>query len=72
MSIRLSIPYDILSDVNLNFQTSLQLPTFTIQNKTYIKRLTLIIEKSVIKKIFYPINTPKKHINEVIKWLKKN
>tara|TARA_Y100001970_G_scaffold249807_1_gene320804 strand:+ start:2448 stop:3002 length:555 start_codon:yes stop_codon:yes gene_type:complete len=72
MSIRLSIPYDILSDINLNFQKSLNLPTFTIENKTYIKRLTLIIEKTFIKKIFYPINMPEKHINEVIKWLKIN
>ena len=41
-------------------------------NKVYLKRTTLIIEKSVIKKAFYPIFPPNKHINEVIKWLKIN
>ncbi len=28
--------------------------------------------ETFIKKIFYPINMPEKHINEVIKWLKIN
>ena len=38
----------------------------------YIKRLTMIIERSIIKKVFYPIASPKKHIIEVLEWLKIN
>ena len=72
MSVRLFIPYDVLSDFNLELQNLFKLPIFSIDKKIYLKRLTLIIEKSVIKKVFYPIFFPDKHINEVIQWLKKN
>ncbi len=69
---RLNIPYDILSDINLEFKKTLSLPTFSIDNKNYLKRLTLIIEKSVIKKVFYPVNNPNKHVIDVLEWLKLN
>lgn len=69
---RLKIPYDVVSDLFLEFKNSLNLPTFTIGNKLYLKRLTVIIEKSIIKKVFYPIFPPDKHILEVLKWLKSN
>ena len=72
MTTRLSIPFDILSDANLILKNLLNLPTFSIKEKFFIKRLTLIIEKNVIKKVFYPIFPPDKHINDVIKWLKTN
>ena len=69
---RLLIPYDFVSDENLEFTNKLKLPTFTIDKKIYIKRVTMIIEKSIIKKFFYPIFPPDLHIHEVIKWLKSN
>jgi len=72
VSQRLCLPYDIVSDIDLEFANKLNLPTFKIDNKIYIKRITLIIEKTSIKKVFYPVNSPKTHINEVLKWLKKN
>ena len=72
MTNRLLIPYDVLSDSNLDFVNLLQLPTFKVRDKVYIKRLTLIVEKSVIKHYFYPIFPPDLHFQEVIKWLKSN
>ena len=72
MVTRLGVTYDVVSDVNLEFAKKINLPTFAIDDKVYLKRTTLIIEKSVIKKVFYPIFPPNKHINEVIKWLKIN
>ena len=72
MVTRLKVTFDVVSDINLEFVKKLNLPTFTIDDKVFLKRLTLIIEKSVIKKFFYPIFTPNKHINKVIEWLKKN
>ena len=35
MTLRLQIPYDVLSDINLAFSSSLDLPTFTINNKSF-------------------------------------
>jgi len=72
MSIRLHIPYDVVSDQQLIFASALNLPIFSIDKKKFLKRVTLIIEKSVIKKVFYPIFPPNIHINEVLSWLNRN
>ena len=72
MTSRLKVPYDILSDENLMLKNELSLPSFLIKDKVYLKRLTLIIEKTIIKKVFYPIYSPDKHIIEILEWLKKN
>ena len=72
MTSRLRVPYDILSDKNLMLKNELSLPSFLIKDKVYLKRLTLIIEKTIIKKVFFPIYSPSKHIIEILEWLKKN
>ena len=72
MSKRLKIPYDVVSDANLNFVNLMKLPTFNVNQRVFIKRLTLIIENSIIKKVFYPIFPPDLHINNVINWLENN
>ena len=72
MTQRLNIPYDVLSDQQLKFCSALTLPNFSIEDKKFIKRLTLIIEKSVIKHVFYPIFSPENHIKEVLNWLEQN
>ena len=69
---RLGIQYDILSDSDLICTRKLSLPTFSVDNKTFIKRLTLIVEKNVVKKVFYPIVSINKHIDNILKWLKEN
>ena len=52
MTTRLLIPYDVVSDEYLTFVHQLKLPTFKIKDKIYVKRLTLIVEKSFIKNFF--------------------
>ena len=72
MTDRLVIPYDVLSDSENILLNSLKMPNFEIEKKIYFKRLTLIVEKNIVKKVFYPIFPPNKHINEVLQWLKEN
>ena len=72
MTTRLHIPYDVVSDQYLLLASRINLPTFTIEDKTFLKRVTLIIEKKIIKKVFYPIFSPNTHINDVLEWLQKN
>ena len=72
MTTRLLVPYDVVSDENLNFIDQLKLPTFNIGSKVYMKRMTMIVEKSIIKHIFYPVFPPDIHVKDVIQWLKKN
>ena len=72
MTSRLKVPYDVLSDEKLELCTELNIPTFLVDSKVFLKRITLIVEKNIIKKVFYPINDISKHIEEVLKWLKQN
>ena len=72
MTSRLGIPFDVLSDEKLELKNLLNLPIFLINNQVYLKRLTLIIEKNIIKKFFYPIHPIDKHVEEVLKWLQEN
>jgi len=72
MTKRLRVPYDILSDQELLFSKALKLPIFSIADNTFIKRLTLIVEQSIIKHVFYPIFPPEKNVKEVLDWLNKN
>ena len=72
MTSRLKIPYDVLSDDKLELNTKLNTPTFSVDSKIFFKRITLIVEKKIIKKVFYPINNINKHIEDVLKWLKEN
>ena len=72
MTSRLQIPYDVLSDKKLKLCNELNIPTFTVNSKIFFKRITLIVEKKIIKKVFYPINNINKHIEEVLEWLKEN
>ena len=72
MTSRLNIPYDVLSDEKLELKNLLNLPIFLIKNKVYLKRLTIIIENNIIKKVFYPIYPVDKHIRELLKWLEEN
>ena len=72
MTSRLGVPYDVLSDEKLELKNALNLPIFSINNKDYLKRLTLIIENNIIKKVFYPIYPIDKHIEDILKWLKEN
>ena len=72
MTLRLAIQFDILSDFKQELTNSLFLPTFEVEKKVYLKRLTIIIEKNIIKKVFYPVNSVNKHIDEIIRWLRKH
>ena len=49
---------------------ALNLPTFSVEGMTLIKRLTLIVRDKRIEKVFYPVFPPDTHAEEVIGWLK--
>jgi peroxiredoxin len=49
---------------------ALCLPTFEAEGRTLYKRLTMVIEKDVIRHVFYPIFPPDRHADEVVDWLR--
>jgi peroxiredoxin len=68
---RLHLPYALLSDNKLLLSRALRLPTFDFAGVTLIKRLTLIIDKGVISKVFYPVFPPDQSANQTLDWLRE-
>lgn len=66
---RLELPFELLADPEFAAAKALRLPTFTLEGKTYYKRLTLLIEDGVIRKAFYPVFPPNLNAGEVTAWL---
>ena len=43
-----------------------------IENHVYLRRITLIVEKNMIKKAFFPVLSVHNHVNELLQWLRIN
>ena len=67
---RLHLPFQLLSDSDLQLKTTLSLPTFQVAGMELFKRLTLITENNKIKKVFYPVFPPDRNAEEVLAWLR--
>lgn len=68
---RLHLPFELLSDGKLAFARALGLPTFEVEGKALIGRLTMIVEDGRIEKIFYPVFPPDRNAQEVLAWLSR-
>lgn len=66
---RLQLPFEMLSDANRELTDELDLPTFTIGDDTYLKRLTLVVTSGRIEHVFYPVFPPDEHAAEVLRWV---
>lgn len=69
---RLHLPFELLSDDQFALKTALNLPTFRVGDLQLYKRLTLIVDSQVIKKVFYPVFPPNQHAAQVIDWLSRH
>ncbi|OIQ96915.1 putative peroxiredoxin bcp [mine drainage metagenome] len=67
---RLHLPFDLLSDSTFQLKLELNLPVFEVEALMLYKRLTLIAEHNVIRKVFYPVFPPNQNASQVIDWLK--
>lgn len=66
---RLSLPYELLSDCDLELANALRLPLIEISDAKFIKRITLVCFDSVIEKYFYPVFPPNENADNVVQWL---
>lgn len=66
---RLHLPFPLLSDSDLQFASALRLPTFVVNGKTLVKRLTLIVFNGQIEHVFYPVFPPDRNADDVMQWL---
>ena len=67
---RLALPFELLSDSQLEFSRALALPTFEVAGTTLLKRLTIISASGVIEHVFYPVFPPDAHAGVVMQWLR--
>lgn len=67
---RLHLPYQLLSDENLELIEKAKLPTFNYEGKTLHKRLALAIEDGTIMKVWYPVFPPDRNAGDVLEWLR--
>jgi len=68
---RLHLPYDLLSDENLEFQKALKLPTFEWEGGKVLRRSMIVLQKGRVIKWFYPVFPPDKGVEDLIAWLKE-
>jgi peroxiredoxin len=54
----------------LELTGGLDLPTFTIEAMTLIKRMVLVIDDGVITQVFYPVFPPDQSAEAVVAWLR--
>ncbi len=69
MADRLHLTYPVLSDHGLALTRALALPTFDAGGETFLTRLTVILERGRIARVFYPIPFPDRHPDDVLAWL---
>ena len=72
MVARLRLPFEVLSDADFKFTDALHLPTFEFDGVRLLRRLTLVLSKGKIDKVFYPVFPPDKHAKEVVLWLSQH
>ena len=69
---RLHLPFELLSDSGYRLKQLLRLPTFTVAGMELYKRLTLVVENGIIRKVFYPVFPSDQNADNVIDWLRQN
>lgn len=67
---RLHLPFEVLSDHELELTNALRLPTFRFGGETMTKRCTLLIANDKIEECFYPVFPPDSDAEKVLDWLK--
>jgi|SRR5215213_5298162 len=66
---RNNIPFVLLSDRDYQLTDVLRLPTFQAGGRIFLKRLAMIVERGVVKKVFYPVEVPADNAALILKWL---
>ncbi len=63
---RLGLPFPLLSDAGRAFASAIDLPSFTVEGKVLLKRITLIVDEGAISHVFYPVFPPDGSARQVI------
>jgi peroxiredoxin len=64
------LPYPLMNDSEFRLAEELALPTFAANGVRYYCRLTFIVHRGWITKVFYPVFPPQDNAGDVIAWLR--
>ncbi|WP_306152234.1 peroxiredoxin [Roseovarius sp. MMSF_3281] len=67
---RLHLPFALLSDANLDLAHVLDLPSFEVEGRRLLRRLTLLVQNGHITHLRYPVFPPDSDAEAVAQWLK--
>jgi peroxiredoxin len=67
---RLHLTFPLLADPEHRFGRPLALPTFEAAGMTLYKRLTIVVKRRRIIKVFYPVFPPQDNAEEVLAWIR--
>jgi len=65
------LPFALLSDPELRLAEALRLPTFEAGGMRLYKRITLIVERAAVARVFYPVFPPDRNAADVLAWLRE-
>jgi peroxiredoxin len=63
------MPFPVIADPERKLAAALDLPTFEIVGLTLYKRLTLVADRGLIEKVFYPVFPPDENAAAVLAYL---
>ena len=66
---RLHLPFGLLSDANLELTHALDVPTMTVEGRILLKRLTLVLFNTRIKRVFFPVFPPHRNAADVLEFM---
>lgn len=59
---RLNLPFDLLSDEKEELRQALDIPSFEVEGKRYLRRMTLLLDGGQITRVDYPIEKPEEAV----------
>jgi peroxiredoxin len=66
---RLQLPFELLSDDQLELAHGWALPTFTVEGEVLLCRFTLVIRNRAVAKVIYPVFPPTTNADDVLRFL---
>ena len=63
------IGHRMLSDPELLLARAFALPTFTVDDASWYRRVTLVVARGQIVKVFFPVREPAHNAAQVIAWI---
>lgn len=65
------MPFPVVADPEFRLAAALRLPMFEFEGATLYKRVTLVVERGVVAKAFYPVFPPDRNAADVVAWLRE-